>query len=362
MGDPFQIEPTLTRSFRFIEGELAASSVQPVDASAKKPRVVVMGGGKGASLSIRTLLTLDVKVDAVVAMADDGGSTGIIRNEAHVSPPGDVRKCLCAMAADQDAPFTHAFRYRFEFARNHTLGNLMLSALEHETGSFPEAVRICEKLLNARGHVYPSTLDNVNLSALDVDGNVFDGQAVASHSSRPLRRVWLVAPEGCRPYSKALAAIRQADFIVLGPGSLFTSVIPNLLVPGVIEALQESNATCIFVCNVTDADGETKGMAAEQHVQALMKHGMEGLLDYVIVHATGPLRPRAEVMAELAGMEPGTVRPVPISLEGAGWIADTGAHVMVRRLSSREKPEWHDPRALRAAFREVFAQCLSQRM
>lgn len=360
MGDPFKIEPSLTTSFRSIEADSSPVLAAPPHVEDRKPRVVVLGGGTGASVAIRTLLTLDVEVAAVVAMADDGGSTGIIRKEAHVTPPGDVRKCLGAMAADQDDPFTHAFRYRFEFARNHTLGNLMLSALEHETGSFPQAVAICGQLLNARGHVYPSTLDNVALRAVDIDGNACDGQAVASHSPRPLERVWLVAPEGCRPYQRALDAIREADFVVLGPGSLFTSVIPNLLVPGVVQALRESSAASVFVCNVSDADGETKGLMADEHVAKLLEHGMEGLLDYAVVHSAASLKPLAEVRNRLARMDTGAVRPVGISIEGADRIRAAGVRLVLRNLASGEKPEWHDPRALRDALQEVFLQCLSR--
>jgi uncharacterized cofD-like protein len=293
-------------------------------------------------------------------MADDGGSTGIIRKEAQVTPPGDVRKCLCAMAGDQDDPFTHAFRYRFEFARNHMLGNLMLSALEHETGSFPEAIRICGKLLNARGRVYPSTLDNVRLSAMDVNGKMLAGQAAASHSEQPLKRVWLVTPEGCHPYAEALRAIREADAIVLGPGSLFTSVIPNLLVPGVVEAIHESAGKVVFACNVSDTDGETRGFSASDHVSMLCAHGMEGLLDYVVVSSEGSLKPLAVMQARIDALPDYAVRPVRVSIEDVEAISATGARVFVRNLANAEKPAWHDPYAWRDVLKEIFAQCLSR--
>ena len=303
-----------------------------------------------------------MEVAAVVSMADDGGSTGIIRKEAHVSPPGDVRKCLGAMAADQDDPFTHAFRYRFEFARNHTLGNLMLSALEHETGSFPEAVRICEKILHARGHVYPSTLDNVTLSAMDVNGKMLVGQALASHSEYPLQRVWLVANEGCHPYDEALQAIREADAIVLGPGSLFTSVIPNLLVPGLIEAIRESKGKTIFPCNVSDADGETQGFSARDHVEALLSHGMRGLLDYAVIHSTSSLKPLNVAQKQLDLLPPDAVRPVRASIEDVNWIQDQGICVYVRNLSNAEQAMWHNPYSWRRTLQEILSQCLSRPM
>ena len=324
---------------------------------------VVIGGGTGTNSSIRTLLSMGLQVNAVVAMADDGGSTGIIREEAHVTPPGDVRKCIGAMAADQDDPLTHAFKYRFEFARNHTLGNLMLSALEHETGSFPEAIAICERLLHARGHTYPSTLDNVYLSAFDVKGNLIEGQACASHSKYALKKVWLDSVDGCHPYDKALDAIRAADVIVLGPGSLFTSIIPNLLVPGVTQAIRDSGALTLFVCGMADAQGETRGMRARDHVRALMEHGMDGLLDYVLLHSSGPLGPESQTqerMALSAGSQ--SVRPVPVSFEDVRWIEAAGAGVQVRNFYNPRTPLWHKPEALRQAMTEIFQRCLSRPM
>ncbi len=356
-GDPFKLDSQFTAAFKALDKVDA-----PPGFRFSASKIVVVGGGTGASLSIRTLLSLDCGVSAVVSMADDGGSTGIIRNEAHVMPPGDIRKCLCAMAANPDDPFTHAFRYRFEFARNHTLGNLILSALEHETGSFPEAVRICGRLLGARGRVYPSTLDNVRLSAIDDMGKMLVGQAAASHSKRPLRRIWLVAPEGCHPYNEALEAIRAADAIVLGPGSLFTSVIPNLLVPGVVDAIRQSHAKTVFLSNVSDLDGETRGMSAGEHVRALLDHGMDGLLDYAVIHSEGSLKPMSVVRTRLAALPAYAVHPVGFSIEEAGWIREQGIRLYVRNLVNSDDPACHNPVALRQVLEEIFSQCLSRPM
>lgn len=355
MGEPFQFDPSMTASFKAISDD----EPQP---NMEKLKVVVIGGGTGTNTSIRTLLSMGTQVSAVVAMADDGGSTGIIRKEAHVTPPGDIRKCIGAMAADQDDPFTRAFKYRFEFARNHTLGNLMLSALEHETGSFPQAIAICEKMLNARGHTYPSTLDCVTLSAYDIDGNLVTGQANASHSPRRLKRVWLDSPEDIRPYTGALEAIRQADAIVLGPGSLFTSIIPNLLVPGVVQSIRQSGAFVLYVCSMADVQGETQGMRARDYVKALIDHGMGGLIDYVLLHAPGPLGPEAaeDARYELAGSH--GPRPVRVSYEDVRWIEGIGAGVQVRNFYNPKTPNWHSPAQLRQALTEVFQSCLSPRM
>ena len=283
MGAPFSLDPSATAAFAKLEQDVGAQALHDTAAPVK---AVVIGGGTGRALvSIRTLLSLEADTSAVVAMADDGGSTGILREEAGVLPPGDIRKCLVAMAADEDDPLTRAFKYRFSFARNHTLGNLMLSALEESTGSFPEAIDICSRLLNARGRVFPSTLDEVRLCAATWNGCKLDGQAKASHSDSTLYRVWLESAAPVRAYEPALDAIREADFIVLGPGSLFTSILPNLLVPGVVDAIRDSHAATLFACSLADQQGETRGMTALEHYEALCRHGMEGLVDYMLVHS-----------------------------------------------------------------------------
>ena len=218
MSRPFKYDPAATAAFARLREKVGDTVLHDTAAPVK---AVVIGGGTGAPVSIRTLLTLEADVSAVVAMADDGGSTGILREEAGVLPPGDIRKCLAAMAANDGDPLTRAFKCRFSFARNHTLGNLMLSALEDATGSLPEAIAICGRLLGSRGHVFPSTLEHVRLCAETYDGVRISGQAAACKSRTALRRVWLESNEPIHAYAPALDAIREADLIVLGPGSLF---------------------------------------------------------------------------------------------------------------------------------------------
>ena len=244
----------------------------------------------------------------------------------------------------------------------------MLSALEDATGSFPEAVAICERLLGARGHVYPSTLDKVQLSAETCDGVVLEGQAKACKSTTALHRAWLESDTPVRAYGPALDAIRSADLIVLGPGSLFTSIIPNLLVPGVIDAIRESSGVVAFVCSLADMQGETWGLSAREHFEALMRHGMDGLVDYVLVHSPEALRPanRADRMARaVCGDVPqagpsavparpsDAIRPVRISYEDAFAIQQAGPVVLVRNLVDPLRPTWHDASALREAMRTV---------
>lgn len=370
----FPHDPSLTDKFAPLM--LAKPLVKPAD----HLQAVVIGGGTGAPVSIRTLLSLGLQTSAVVAMADDGGSTGILRDKANVTPPGDIRKCICAMAADPDDPLTKAFKYRFPFADNHTLGNLMLSALEDSTGSFPEAVALCEKLLNARGHVYPSTLDRVSLVARTRDGHYIEGQAVACHSRCALANVQLRSAGPIVAYKPAVEAIRSADLIVLGPGSLFTSIIPNLLVPGVVDAIRQSKGSVLFVCSLADMQGETWGMTVREHVRSLMDHGMRGLLDYVLVHDSSQSELAYESDSASSGASSARgcdrftvddaaahdatgrpIRQVKITTQDVSAIESTGAKVIMRNLVDPLRPTWHDPLALREAFTEVLRLCHSRR-
>lgn len=370
MARPFKSDPSATESFLAIRDE------DPLFGSPEPLKAVVIGGGTGAPSSIQTLLSMGLETSAVVSMADDGGSTGILREKAHVSPPGDIRKCLVAMASNPDDPYVRAFKYRFDFANNHTLGNLTLSALEEATGSFAEAIRICERMLGARGNVHPSTLTNITLVGKTQDGTTIEGQADLSHSHTALSQVWLKNPDA-EPYPGAIKAICEADIIVLGPGSLFTSIIPNLLVPGVIDAIRSSKGKTLFVCSLADMQGETWGLSAEEHVDALLTHGMEGLLDYVLVHVPLPLRPGggepgsftsvtegpANVTDTDQSLNPASViRPVHISYDAAHRIQQRGPMVITRNLVDSQRPTWHDPHALREAFTGILKTCRSQPM
>ena len=369
---PFRQDPSATAAFA------AIGSDRRLPREKGSERAVVIGGGTGAPMSIRTLLSLGLETSAVVAMADDGGSTGILREEADATTPGDVRKCIAAFARDPNDPLTRAFKYRFSFARNHTLGNLMLAALEDAAGSFPEAIRICERLLDAQGHVYPSTLDHVSLMARTRDGRVLEGQANACKSKTALERVWLTAAAEPRAYEPAISAIRQADLIVLGPGSLFTSIIPNLLVPGIVDAIRASHGCVLFVCSLADAQGETWGLTAREHVEALAEHGMRGLVDYVLVHTPVPLRPDSpatDVFNVVTGAKPenaslsdmddarlsGSIRPVPVTYHDVVAIQKQGPVVIARHLVDPKRPTWHDPKALCDAFSGVLKLCRSRR-
>ena len=347
LAEAFGHDPSATAAFK------ALPTISEVEKPHEGMKAVVIGGGTGAPVSIRTLLSMGVETSAVVAMADDGGSTGILRDRAGATAPGDIRKCITAMAGKPDDPFTEAFKVRFGFAENHTLGNLMLSALEVTSGGFPQAIAICEEMLEARGHVYPSTLNRVTLQALTRDGRTIEGQAVACHSRTALRKVALHSDDEISAYGPAVDAIRAADMVVLGPGSLFTSIIPNLLVPGIVEALAATQAVKVFVCSLADMQGETRGMSAREHYEALCEHGMSGLVDVMLVQDADKLPAAGE------GAMP---RPVVLSERDVTFIEACGTRVEVLDLVEPEHPTWHDPAKLRHAFSEVFKTCPSTRM
>jgi len=343
-------------------------------------KAVVIGGGTGAPQSIKALLSLGVQTSAVVAMADDGGSTGILRQRAGAIPPGDIRKCLVAMSNHPDSPLARAFQYRFDYADNHALGNLILTALSDTAGSFPSAIAICEHMLQCRGHVYPSTLDSIVLSGITRDGVKLVGQANVSASRTALDRVWLEGAPGA--YPPAVKAILDADLIVLGPGSLFTSIIPNLLVPQIIEAIRKSPARTVFVCSLADMQGETWGLDVAEHVEALLDHGMRGRLDVVIIHRTAEQRDQvrqhtptmhfsvvtgeelgadtrftAEVPSKHAGRLPEKVqiRRVPVTPALIARIESQGPVCLCRDMADPLRPTWHDPALLADVFKGVLA-------
>jgi len=237
-----------------------------------RKRYVSLGGGTGQSQVIRALRMLDCEISAVVAMADDGGSTGVIRREMGVVPPGDVRNCLVALAADPMGPVARAFQRRLPVASDHALGNLILATLDEECDSFVDAIEMCERMLGCVGSVLPSTQEFVALRGITCDGRPISGEELIGTSPCTIGRVCLEPerPEAC---PEAVAAILSADVIVMGPGSLFTSIIPNVLVPGIARALHDTSATRIFVCPKADTQYETWGLTADEYVRALYDHG-----------------------------------------------------------------------------------------
>jgi uncharacterized cofD-like protein len=224
-------------------------------------------------------------LSAVVTVSDDGGSSGRLRDELQMLPPGDIRNCMIALSEDSTL-LSHLFRYRFRGEGElggHSFGNLFLAALTEVTGDFIEAVRLSSDILASKGHIYPATISDVRLVAELADGNIVRGETQISASRTPIRRLRL-EPEECLPLPQVLKAIRAADVITLGPGSLYTSILPNLLVARVSRAIGESTATKIFICNLMTQPGETDNYSARQHLETVKGYAPEIHFDYVIVN------------------------------------------------------------------------------
>jgi len=222
---------------------------------------------------------------AVVTVSDDGGSSGRLRREFDVLPPGDIRNCLVALSEDE-ALLSRLFQYRFESGRGlkgHSFGNLFLTALTHITGDFPDAVRECSDVLAIKGKIFPATASSVSLEAILEDGRRVQGETRISKSRRRIETVRL-RPRRCRPLPDTLAAIADADLITLGPGSLFTSVIPNLLVTGIADAIRRSPAVKAYFVNLMWQPGETTSFTASDHIAALHRHAGGKLLDYAVLN------------------------------------------------------------------------------
>jgi len=247
------------------------------------PRIVVIGGGTGLSVLLRGLKQYTSNLTAIVSVADDGGSSGRLRGDYGMLPPGDIRNCLVALA-DKESLMEELLQYRFRGGelKGHNLGNLLLAALNDVAGGFHEAVEGLSKVLAIRGRVLPVTLQNVVLGAELSDGTLVYGESCIPLCRRRIKRVFL-KPADCFPLPEALEAIREADAVVLGPGSLYTSILPNLLVRGMPEALDRSRAVKIYVCNVMTQPGETDGYTAGQHLQAILSHAGP-VVDYMVVN------------------------------------------------------------------------------
>jgi uncharacterized cofD-like protein len=244
------------------------------------PKVVAIGGGTGLSVLLRGLKRHTDDIVAIVTVADDGGSSGKLRRELGVLPPGDFRNCIAALA-DDEALTTQLFQYRFRSGQGlegHSFGNLFITAMAGVTGTFEKALYESGRVLNIRGTILPSTLENVILFAEVKEGSQtrkVEGESAIPAAQRPIERVYL-QPDNSRPFPAALQAILSADLIVAGPGSLYTSVIPNLLVTEIASAIRASNAPKIYICNVATQPGETDSYSLDDHVQAIEAHaGLE---------------------------------------------------------------------------------------
>ncbi len=247
------------------------------------PKIVVIGGGTGLSTLLRGLKEYTSNLTAIVTVADDGGSSGRLRGDQGMLPPGDVRNCLVALA-DKEPFMEQLLQYRFPSGElaGHSMGNLLLAALNNISGSFDGAIKGLSRVLAVRGQVLPVTLEDVSLCAEMEDGEIVCGESRIPGTGKRIKRVFL-KPETCSPVDEALKAISCADAVVLGPGSLYTSVLPNLLVKGMPGALAKSNAVKIYVCNVMTQPGETTGYTVSEHIKAIIDHAGP-VVDWTLVN------------------------------------------------------------------------------
>lgn len=274
--------------------------------SGRELRVVAIGGGTGLSTLLKglkkyvagpgqqTSTTHEIsqgahisELCAVVTVTDDGGSSGRLRKEFNMLPPGDVRNCIVALSEDE-ALLSKVFQHRFEKGpglEGHSFGNLFLAALTSVTGDFGEAVRASSEILATRGQIYPATIANIELEALMEDGSRVRGETKITASKGRIRELFLVPPDP-EPLPETLDAISRADLITIGPGSLFTSLIPNLLVRGIPQAIRESAATKVYICNLMTQANESLGLTAADHIRALNDHAGGQIFDYALINRT----------------------------------------------------------------------------
>ena len=283
-------------------------------------RIVALGGGTGLSTLLRGLKEHVVRrpdelataerpisdLAAIVTVTDDGGSSGRLRRENRILPPGDIRNCMVALSKDE-ALMGRLFQYRFHAGRGlagHNFGNLFLAALTHVTGDFIEAIRVTSKVLAIRGRIFPSTLSNVHLVATLENGRIVHGETRISASRNPIKKLTL-SPRRVHPLPAAIQAIGDADLILLGPGSLYTSILPNLLIPEIAAAIVHSKAPRVYIANLMTQPGETTGYDLADHVRAIQRHLPRRVIDYVVANrqAVSPevaRRYRAEGAAPVA--------------------------------------------------------------
>jgi len=309
------------------------------------PRIVAIGGGTGLYSLLRGIKTFTHNITAIVTVADDGGSSGELRRTLGVLPPGDIRNCLAALANDETL-MTHLFQYRFSGSNGltgHSMGNLFITAMTEITGSFEQAIAESGKVLAVRGRVYPSTLHDVRLAAdiqLPDRGREVHilGESRIPEVNGKIRRVWL-EPDNPKAYPPAIQAILNADLILIGPGSLFTSILPNLLVSDIAEAIRVSRGLKFFICNVATQRGETDSFTCEDHVKTIEQYIGEGIFDVILCnHNTRQVLPDG-VQWVLAGDEFRQIYPV--------YCAD---------LVDAQNPTRHDPHKLAMTIMEIFEE------
>ncbi len=311
------------------------------------PKIVVLGGGTGLSTLLRGLKRESTNLTAVVTVFDDGGSSGRLRREQGILPPGDIRNCLVALA-EAEPLLTRLFEHRFKGGAldGHSFGNLFIASMSQVAGDLETALKECSKVLAIRGRVLPTTLRDVTLCAEFADGSIVKGESAITRAGRAIRRVFL-EPAHAPALQDVLDAIVDADLVVLGPGSLYTSVLPNLLVDGVVDALRRARCPKVYICNVMTQHGETRGFKASDHARVLVEQGGPGLFDYVLVNDR---RPRNQALLARYAQE--GAEPVEPDTDA---IRALGLRPVAEDLISEHELVRHDPRKLSAVLLQLLA-------
>lgn len=335
-----------------------------IDENTQKPglNVVAIGGGNGLSTLLYGLKSYVrnpqaspgiARLSAIVAVTDDGGSSGRLRDELNMLPPGDIRNCMVALSEDS-LLLSKLFRHRFQGSgglSGHSFGNLFLAALTELTGDFAEAVRLSSGILASKGHIFPATTANVHLVAELGNGSKVIGETNISAVGPQIRRIYL-EPETCHPMSEAIDAIADADVITIGPGSLFTSLLPPLLVHGVAEAIGRSRAIRIYISNLMTQPGETSGFSMAKHITELKKHVPEIRFDYVVINSESISDEQREAYLREQSEQ--------IGIEEAETIAQTcDANIVYANLLSEGAMVRHDPEKLAGIIVSIASKTMA---
>jgi uncharacterized cofD-like protein len=299
---------------------------------------VAIGGGTGLSTLLRGIKGYSANITAVVAVADDGGSSGQLRQQLGIVPPGDIRNCIAALA-DAEPLMTQLMQYRFPTGSgldNHAFGNLFIAAMTAVTGDFEEAVRESNRVLAVRGQVLPATSVPLNLTARLASGRLIAGQSGITAADEPIEQVF-IEPDDVRANGEALERILEAEMIVIGPGSLFSSILPNLLIADVRDAVRAATGLRVYICNVATQVGETAEMTASDHLRALFDHVGSDLVDYVIVNRSMEARPPEGWRAEPVEVDVRRLEELPVVIVEEDVVDPGNAHR-------------HDPAKLAAAL------------
>lgn len=327
----------------FMPGNSSSSMVEVIHAfrlKSRGPRIVAIGGGTGLSSLLRGLKAYTSNLSAIVTVADDGGSSGRLRDEYRILPPGDFRQCLIALA-DAEPLMKQLFDHRFKEGSldGHSFGNLFIMAMADVTGNFERALRESGKVLAVKGTIIPSTLQDVTLVA-SINGHTVEGESKIPKQNAPISQVFL-KPDGALLNPEALQAIMSAELVVIGPGSLYTSILPNLLVEGMVEAIKASPALKVYICNLASQEGETEGYDVDDYLRVLHEHIGANIFDFVLVNSNNSHLPTGGQSQVIFRPEDSTRHPE---------VRFIGADVVNVRI-----PSHHDPDKLaRSIMRKVW--------